>query len=194
MLFRSGPVAQSTSHASSSHSSHSSHSGHSTHGGKVSGASGEHVHGQREPKRPELQANVSAPELHVPPQREVPVRSTTVPVMAPIPSTAPTTTSLAQSVQSVPSTSAQGVSAPPITKSRSRKPSIATPPKDLDSIDELDETDPLGVGWHNSGPYDAIPKPTKKKGGDGGADGTRGPRIFVSVPRHNLTALLTVTW
>jgi hypothetical protein len=29
-------------------------------------------------------------------------------------------------------------------------------PRELDRIDELDETDPLGVPWHHGGPYEAI--------------------------------------
>ncbi|GJE99661.1 hypothetical protein PsYK624_159320 [Phanerochaete sordida] len=123
-------------------------------------------------ERPELpQANVSAPELHVPPQREEPVRPTTVPIAAPAPAVAATMSS---------APSAGGPSAPPLAKSRSRKPSIATPPKDLDKIDELDESDPLGVAWHMAGPYDAIPRPVKiiqpdAHGGEGGR-----PKIFAA--------------
>lgn len=41
---------------------------------------------------------------------------------------------------------------------------------ELDRIDELDETDPLGMPWHHGGPYEAIRKaaveePTNEKGG-----------------------------
>lgn len=69
-----------------------------------------------------------------------------------------------------------------MTKTRSRKHSAATPPGNLDKIDELDETDPLGLGWHNSGPYDVIPKVAKpKKTGAGKGDSPpRGAKIFVS--------------
>ena len=76
---------------------------------------------------------------------------------------------------------AAGVAAPPLVKTRSRKPSVATPPKDLDKIDELDETDPLGVAWHMPGPYDAISKPLKPAVFDrNGGDGAK-PKIFVSL-------------
>ena len=68
-----------------------------------------------------------------------------------------------------------------MTKTRSRKPSVATPPKDLDKIDELDETDPLGVAWHMPGPYDAIPKLAKTLQQEtSNAEGGQ-PKIFVSV-------------
>lgn len=116
--------------------------------------------------RPTIVANVSAPELHVPPTRETPVRANTTPFPAPTPAPAA-------------NTSTEAPNAPPVQKSRSRKPSIATPPRDLDKIDELDETDPLGLQWHNDGPYEAINKVVKgslgKKSGDGA-------KIFVSLP------------
>lgn len=115
--------------------------------------------------RPTIVASVSALELHVPPTRETPVRANTTPFPAPIPAPAS-------------NTSTDAPNAPPVQKSRSRKPSIATPPRDLDKIDELDETDPLGLQWHNDGPYEAINKVVKgslgKKSGDGA-------KIFVSL-------------
>lgn len=68
-----------------------------------------------------------------------------------------------------------------IQKSRSRKTS-ASAPKDLDKIDELDETDPLGYAWHHESPYEAIRRAVDSGlvPGDG-ADHKRGkPKIFVS--------------
>lgn len=68
-----------------------------------------------------------------------------------------------------------------IQKSRSRKNS-ASAPKDLDKIDELDETDPLGYAWHHESPYEAIRRAVDSGlvPGDG-ADHNRGkPKIFVS--------------
>lgn len=156
-----GPVQPSASHASSS-----------------SSASGRHAAGPsgtaHEMQRPPMQGNVSAPELHVPPPRDVPDRPTTVPLAAPAPAPAPTTASVADGNVNV--------AAPPVVKTRSRKPSVATPPRDLDSIDELDESDPLGLGWHNSGPYDAIAKAAKKAKEDTSKEDSppRGAKIFVS--------------
>ncbi|KAI0720024.1 hypothetical protein C8T65DRAFT_736197 [Cerioporus squamosus] len=85
--------------------------------------------------RPPINArNVSAPELHQPaPAVDVPPRPSTVPIPA--------------------------EASPPQPRRRSSKnPSISTPPRDLDRIDELDESDPLGFAWHHDGPYEAIAK------------------------------------
>ncbi|KAI0375240.1 hypothetical protein BV20DRAFT_1048409 [Pilatotrama ljubarskyi] len=89
--------------------------------------------------RPPINArNASAPELHPPPPRtDVPPRPSTVPIPAPADST---------------------VSAPVAQRKRSKNTSIAAPPRDLDRIDELDESDPLGLPWHHDGPYEAIMK------------------------------------
>ncbi|KAH9898162.1 hypothetical protein C8Q73DRAFT_663929 [Cubamyces lactineus] len=82
--------------------------------------------------------NASAPELHQPPPpTDVPPRPSTVPIAAPTNST---------------------VSAPAPQRKRSKNPSISAPPRDLDRIDELDESDPLGARWHHDGPYEAIMK------------------------------------
>ncbi|KAI0332036.1 hypothetical protein GY45DRAFT_1335879 [Cubamyces sp. BRFM 1775] len=82
--------------------------------------------------------NASAPELHQPPPpTDVPPRPSTVPIAAPANST---------------------VSAPAPQRKRSKNPSISAPPRDLDRIDELDESDPLGARWHHDGPYEAIMK------------------------------------
>ncbi|KAI1789768.1 hypothetical protein LXA43DRAFT_892270 [Ganoderma leucocontextum] len=85
--------------------------------------------------------NASAPELHSPPAPiDIPPRPSTVPIPAPPPETP---------------------SAPlPSRRRNSKNPSISTPPRDLDSIDELDESDPLGFAWHHGGPYEAIAKAT----------------------------------
>ena len=161
------PLELSTSHASSNSSNSRSS------GKKVAGPSMSSV--PADVQRPALQTNSSAPELHVPPPRDIPARPTTVPVAVPPPS-APT----AASMTSAPSSSG---AAPPVKKTRSRKHSAATPPGNLDKIDELDETDPLGVGWHNSGPYDAIPKPSKGKKAEAaqGDGSSRRAKIFVSI-------------
>ncbi|KAA1468070.1 hypothetical protein DENSPDRAFT_367961 [Dentipellis sp. KUC8613] len=42
-------------------------------------------------------------------------------------------------------------------KAKHRRTSSRPPPNDLDRIDELDETDPLGLLYHHDGPYQAIP-------------------------------------
>ncbi|KAI0830549.1 hypothetical protein BC628DRAFT_1408028 [Trametes gibbosa] len=82
--------------------------------------------------------NASAPELHPPPpSTEVPPRPSTVPIAAP---------------------STASVSAPPAQRKRSKNTSISAVPRDLDRIDELDESDPLGFAWHHDGPYEAIAK------------------------------------
>ncbi|KAI0801033.1 hypothetical protein C8Q74DRAFT_1214769 [Fomes fomentarius] len=91
------------------------------------------------PRPPISSRNASAPELHPPPPPvDVPPRPSTVPIPAPPP----------------------GPVAAPKTQRRrnSKNPSIAAPPRDLDRIDELDESDPLGFAWHHGGPYEAIAK------------------------------------
>ncbi|KIP12552.1 hypothetical protein PHLGIDRAFT_10012 [Phlebiopsis gigantea 11061_1 CR5-6] len=156
------PLEPSTSYASSnSGRSHSS-------GRKVAGPSTSSM--SADVPRPALQANSSAPELHVSPPRDIPSRPTTVAVP---PSSASTAASMAN-------TTSSSEAAPPVKKTRSRKHSAATPPGNLDKIDELDETDPLGLGWHNSGPYDAIPKVSKaKKAATAHGEG-RGAKIFAA--------------
>ncbi|KAF7799314.1 hypothetical protein EIP86_010546 [Pleurotus ostreatoroseus] len=64
-----------------------------------------------------------------------------------------------------------------IQKSRSRKTSAT---KDLDKIDELDETDPLGFAWHHESPYEAIKKAVDSGLVPGqGAEHKKGkPKIF----------------
>ncbi|KAI0652087.1 hypothetical protein C8Q79DRAFT_1005316 [Trametes meyenii] len=82
--------------------------------------------------------NASAPELHEPPPpMDVPPRPSTVPIATP---------------------PNPPVSAPVAQRKRSKNPSIAAAPRDLDRIDELDESDPLGFAWHHDGPYEAIAK------------------------------------
>ncbi|KAI0361368.1 hypothetical protein OH77DRAFT_1516341 [Trametes cingulata] len=82
--------------------------------------------------------NASAPELHPPPPpTDVPPRPSTVPIATP---------------------PNGNVSAPVAQCKRSKNTSIAAPPRDLDRIDELDESDPLGLPWHHDGPYEAIMK------------------------------------
>ena len=99
--------------------------------------------------------NDSAPELHAPPPPvDVPPRPSTVPIPAP-PASA---------------------TAPPARRRRnSKNPSIAAPPRDLDKIDELDESDPLGFAWHHDGPYEAIVKAASTLNPDpsGGTDQKR---------------------
>ena len=60
----------------------------------------------------------------------------------------------------VPAPPQEDISAPPPSRRRqvSKNPSLSTPPRDLDRIDELDESDPLGYAWHHGGPYEAIAK------------------------------------
>ncbi|THH11890.1 hypothetical protein EW146_g7879 [Bondarzewia mesenterica] len=41
-------------------------------------------------------------------------------------------------------------------KQKQRRTSSIPSPVDLDRIDELDETDPMGLGYHHKGPYDLI--------------------------------------
>ncbi|KAI0347844.1 hypothetical protein BDW22DRAFT_24076 [Trametopsis cervina] len=109
-------------------------------------------------------ANIAMPQPHTPAQQSPP-QDGTAPVGFP----------------SMPSSSS--VQAPSeIKKSRSRKPSIATPPKDLDKIDELDETDPLGFAWHHGGPYEAISKAAKDAAQQNGSapNETGGPKIFAA--------------
>ncbi|KAI9060531.1 hypothetical protein FKP32DRAFT_1760200 [Trametes sanguinea] len=91
--------------------------------------------------RPSLNPrNASAPELQPPPPpTDLPPRPSTVPI-ASTPSSAPS------------------VSAPVAQRKRSKNPSISAAPRDLDKIDELDESDPLGARWHHDGPYEAIMK------------------------------------
>ncbi|KAI0034009.1 hypothetical protein K488DRAFT_84448 [Vararia minispora EC-137] len=45
---------------------------------------------------------------------------------------------------------------PPPRREPVRRQSSRPPPRDLDSIDELDESNPYGVGMHHKGPYEAI--------------------------------------
>ncbi|KAI0756768.1 hypothetical protein C8Q80DRAFT_1264788 [Daedaleopsis nitida] len=91
------------------------------------------------PRYPITSRNASAPELHpLPDPVDVPPRPSTVPISAPPP---------------------QPAAAPPPRRRRnSKNPSIAAAPRDLDRIDELDESDPLGFAWHHHGPYEAIAK------------------------------------
>jgi hypothetical protein len=42
-------------------------------------------------------------------------------------------------------------------------PRLAPRNAQLDRIDELDETDPLGMPWHHGGPYEAIYKVTRDR-------------------------------
>ena len=86
---------------------------------------------------PNSTRNASAPELHPPPPAvDVPPRPSTVPIPA----------------------DAAAVAPPQPRRRNSKNPSISTPPRDLDRIDELDESDPLGFAWHHDGPYEAIAK------------------------------------
>ena len=107
--------------------------------------------------RPPLVATTSAPEVRPPPLPVViPDRSAT----APVPD-ASANLSQPSGNSSQPSSKfvAQAAEA---RHARSRKPSVAAAPKDLDKIDELDESDPLGLAWHHGGPYEAIKKSVEK--------------------------------
>ncbi|KAL4241625.1 hypothetical protein ABKN59_000791 [Abortiporus biennis] len=113
-------------------------------------------------ERPVLITSISAPEVRPPP---IPVNTPSRPATVPVPSISPTHGSAHSTDGAEPIVSPSG---PPPQRQRSRKSSIVAPPKDLDKIDELDETDPLGFAWHTQGPYDAIKKSTENA--DGGSD------------------------
>lgn len=71
-------------------------------------------------------------------------------------------------------------------RQRSRRPSI-TAPRDLDRIDELDETDPRGLAWHHESPYELVTRTLsqKRKDGDnpdGGNDLSRNERQVSVIP------------
>ncbi|KAI0095123.1 hypothetical protein BDY19DRAFT_916380 [Irpex rosettiformis] len=115
---------------------------------------------------------IGMPEPHVSTPHHSPPRDT-APDLA-FPSSSQTSAATAQGPQ-------PSVQAPSeVRKSRSRKPSIATPPKDLDKIDELDETDPLGFAWHHDSPYEAILRAVKGPGQHDSnvSQETGGPKIF----------------
>ncbi|KAI0080355.1 hypothetical protein K474DRAFT_1704902 [Panus rudis PR-1116 ss-1] len=99
--------------------------------------------------------NSSAPELRPPPApaADVPPRPVTVPV-PPITGSATHPNAIPAHAPSSSSRTTTTVPAPEVRKSRSRKTSVAAAPKDLARIEELDETDPLGL-WHHDSPYDA---------------------------------------
>ncbi|THH02554.1 hypothetical protein EW026_g270 [Hermanssonia centrifuga] len=110
------------------------------------------------PVRPPLATNTSAPELRPAPARDVPVRSATTPAKAPQP--------LPETIK--------------MQRSRSRKTSISAP-RDLDKIDELDETDPLGLAWHHESPYEAIQKAGVGRQSGPSGEPMRGvPKIFAA--------------
>ncbi|CAL1695144.1 unnamed protein product [Somion occarium] len=104
--------------------------------------------------RPPVLANTSAPELRPPPApaTDVPPRPATVPV-PPLPGST-LNANLTTSADMNAAANNHPV-APEMRRQRSRKTSVAAPPKDLDRIDELDETDPLGYAWHHDGRYEA---------------------------------------
>ncbi|PCH33907.1 hypothetical protein WOLCODRAFT_141864 [Wolfiporia cocos MD-104 SS10] len=108
--------------------------------------------------------NKSALELHVrPPPPQTLSRSATAPTRAlPTPPQSQTqghTRSQSQPQAQAPEQSRgrsreqQPVHRTP--RQRSRRPSVSAP-RDLDRIDELDESDPRGLAWHHGGPYEAI--------------------------------------
>ncbi|KAK7694997.1 hypothetical protein QCA50_002185 [Cerrena zonata] len=125
--------------------------------------------------RPPLLQNTSAPELCPPPAApvtDVPPRPVTVPVQ-PLPgSTIHSNLPTKEPSDPKPSNTSRPL-APEMRKQRSRKTSIAAPPKDLDRIDELDETDPLGYAWHHDGRFEAALN-ALKQGAFGDGDGANG--------------------
>lgn len=124
----------------------------------------------------------SPPERHSPLTRHSPPHEAAVPLA--FPATSQTPSSSHPSLQ------------PPseIKKSRSRKTSIAAAPKELDKIDELDETDPLGFAWHHHGPYEAIQKAAKLAGQQDGAGVKESPgaKIFVSYSGQYIALMTNV--
>lgn len=129
--------------------------------------------------RPPLIQNTSAPELRPPPAApatDVPPRPATVPV-PPLPGSTlhanlPTKeSSVASRLNNTPHPPA-----PEMRKQRSRKTSVAAPPKDLDRIDELDETDPLGYAWHHDGRFEAALN-ALKQGAFEGAKGNANSQV-----------------
>ncbi|KAJ3473718.1 hypothetical protein NLI96_g12858 [Meripilus lineatus] len=94
--------------------------------------------------RPDLVNSTSAPDVRPPPPPvPVPTRSATAPVPE------------ASSSRSASSSNGQQAT-DTVRRTRSKKNIVAAAPKDLDKIDELDESDPLGFAWHHGGPYEAI--------------------------------------
>ena len=123
---------------------------------------------------------LAMPEPQFPTLDHTPPRDAAAPDLA-LPSTSQASTSAA------PSGSQPTIQAPSeVKKSRSRKPSIAAAPKDLDKIDELDETDPLGFAWHHDSPYEAILRAVKNPGqqDSSASQESSGPKIFVSNNQH----------
>ncbi|KAF9244526.1 hypothetical protein BU15DRAFT_41714 [Melanogaster broomeanus] len=85
------------------------------------------------PDRPSIPRNMSAPEIRPKVQRpSVPMRAGSEPILS--------------------EKKKRAASKGPMTNLVRR----LTPRRDLDSIDELDETDPFGGAYHHGGPYEAI--------------------------------------
>lgn len=121
--------------------------------------------------RPPLVQNSSAPELRPPPAApvtDVPPRPVTVPV-PPLPGSVIHSNLPTKDPSDPKPSNTSRPTAPEMRKQRSRKTSIAAAPKDLDRIDELDETDPLGYAWHHDGPYESGSNALKLGAFGGGA-------------------------
>ncbi|CCM04207.1 uncharacterized protein FIBRA_06373 [Fibroporia radiculosa] len=114
-----------------------------------------------------LSRNNSAPEqrTHFSPALGVLNRSVTAPTRAPgrKPELPTHTRSQSQThAHDQRGRSIQQNSTQSIQRTRSRRPSVSAP-RDLDRIDELDETDPRGLAWHHGGPYEAARSMSQRK-------------------------------
>ncbi|KZT75079.1 hypothetical protein DAEQUDRAFT_753706 [Daedalea quercina L-15889] len=118
--------------------------------------------------------NQSAPELHArPPPPSTLARSATAPTQsAPVP-----TASQSQGLDRSQTQDYRGERQQrgrsreqqhdqAVKRQRSRRPSI-TAPRDLDRIDELDETDPRGLAWHHESPYELATRTLSHRRKDG---------------------------
>ncbi|KZT05823.1 uncharacterized protein LAESUDRAFT_750263 [Laetiporus sulphureus 93-53] len=127
------------------------------------------------PTRPEPPLhNESSPELH---SRAIPAsqrlaRSATVPAPPAPPVNASSQAPSRSQSHTTPREQQRGRSrdvqpVQNVPRNRSRRPSVSAP-RDLDRIDELDETDPRGLAWHHESPYEAIARSVgRQKDGSG---------------------------
>lgn len=123
----------------------------------------------------------SAPELHVRPlpppalarSATAPPRPTpTVPVN---PAQGPQRSQTQRGEQQQRGRSREQQSGQAVKRQRSRRPSI-TAPRDLDRIDELDETDPRGLAWHHESPYELVTRTLSHKRNDAANGASRNGR------------------
>lgn len=103
---------------------------------------------------------VVLPEPYLPGPDPAPWTESPVPIVTVIPpSIAPPQFSAPPPPQSTPPQSSLAPSIHSLAASSQHSqpahPSV-TPPKNMDKIDELDESDPYGMSWHHSSPYEAI--------------------------------------